>query len=93
MPTNTDSTNFFLSFDRKAFDLFSIKEIVPRLLSDVLFSITEERQIESSLFSPFMIRIKQIKESIIVLFLEIHEFTLFCDDQETLSSRLKRFIN
>jgi len=40
-----------------------------------------------------MIKIKQIKESIIVLFLEIHEFTLFYDDQETLSSRLKRFIN
>lgn len=93
MPTNTDSTNFFLSFDRKALDLFPIKEIVPRLLNDVLFSITENGQIEFSSFSPFMIKIKQIKESIIVLFIEIHEFTLFYDDQETLSSRLKRFIN
>ncbi|EPH60290.1 hypothetical protein D931_03523 [Enterococcus faecium 13.SD.W.09] len=68
MPTNTDAINFFLSFDRKAFDLFLIKEIIPRHLSDVRFSITEERLIKASLLSPFMINTKQIKESIILLF-------------------------
>lgn len=40
-----------------------------------------------------MINTKQIKESVILLFPQIHESTLFYDDQETLSSRLKRFIN
>ncbi|MBO6359756.1 hypothetical protein EY693_05735 [Enterococcus casseliflavus] len=68
MPTNTDAINFFLSFERKAFDLFLIKEIIPRHLSDVRF-FNNRREANQSLFAfPFMINTKQIKESIILLF-------------------------
>ncbi|EPH88968.1 hypothetical protein D922_03708 [Enterococcus faecalis 06-MB-DW-09] len=91
--TNTDFTNFFLSFDRKAVDLFSIKEIVPRHLSDVLFFNNRKETNQISFHTPFMINTKQIIESVILLFPQIHESTLFYDDQETLSPRLKRFIN
>lgn len=50
MPTNTDALNFFLSFERKAFDLFLIKEIIPRHLSDVRF-FNNRREANQSLFA------------------------------------------